>query len=117
MRIDITRNDLLDMFGDMTSDDIISYLENYGLELTKEKETPPVRGIYRRELGTDLIYSDGYGHWTNVSMIEDNDGRPITWACFGPQDWWVMVLNGDNEPMQLGHTIRILMNEDGTQAV
>lgn len=108
MRLDITRDKLMDQFADMSSDEIITYLEGFGLELTRDIPAPPM-GIYRRELGTDLIRTDGYNDWVRF----DKQEALITWACVGNQDWWVRVLDGSNNPILGG--LRILMDREGNR--
>lgn len=111
MRLDITRNDLINKFMGMTTEELVDWLVDSGLELTSPKAT---RGIYRRELGTDLVRADGFGGWNHVNQHGNDDPtREITWACFDSSDWWVMVLDSENNPMTAGP--RILMDAYGYQ--
>lgn len=115
MEIELTRDELRSTIMYMSSDEIIEFFEQHGLELMKELE-PITTGIYRREPGTDMVRFDGYGSWNYVDQYGENnsgDSFPITWACFDEAvgDWWVLVLDKDNNPVFNGQ--RVLMNYDG----
>lgn len=108
MKLDITRDILMDKLADMSADEIITYFEGFGLELTTTFPAP-LSGIYRRELGTDLVYTDGTGYWSRF----DKQNSHITWACVQKNDWWVRVLDNANTPVFNG--LRILMDGEGNR--
>lgn len=111
MDIYLTREELYNILLEMTVNETIEFFEQNGMTLLEKSHA--IRGIYRRELGADLIYADGKGNWTRVSLNSDDETRRITWACFGKEDWWIRVLDENNEVVFNGD--KILMDANGNQ--
>lgn len=118
MHLNFTEQELYTKFMDMGTKEIVQYLMEEGLTLRSSKDFSDLpSGVYRRELGTDLVRFNGtrfnvvniYGH----EVVEDH----IEWACFdyttGDGDWWVHVLSDENEPIHTIDRTRFRMNNDG----
>jgi hypothetical protein len=118
MYLDYTEDELHDKFIHMTTSDVVKYLMEEGLTLKAFKDFSDLpTGIYRRELGTDLVRFNGAGfNIINIFGYDCSEDQ-IEWACFdwdsGDGDWWVHVLSEENEPIHTIDRIRFRMNKDG----
>lgn len=119
MHLDYTEDELHDKFINMSTSDVVKYLMEEGLTLKAFKDFSGLpNGIYRRELGTDLIRFDG-NRFNSVNVFGyDSSEDQIEWACFdwadtNKGDWWVHVLSDENEPIHTIDRIRFRMNKDG----
>lgn len=118
MHLEYTEEELYNKFMDMGTREIVNYLMEEGLTLKAFMDFSGLpTGIYRRELGTDLVRFNGTGfNIVNIfgyQSIEDL----IEWACFdwdtNTGDWWVHILNDENEPIHTIDRTRFRMNKDG----
>lgn len=112
IKLEISREKFGEMIGKMTTDQIIDCLVGYGIEFTELPSTPG--GIYRREDGVDLVRLDRNGEWHWVDQLGDSPNNEIYWT-HGANDnsWWVLVLDGDNNPIVDGP--RILVDSNGNR--
>lgn len=112
MQIDDTRVQLFTTLSALSTNQIIDYLEDLGLECKEEFDPIPV-GLYRREKGHDLAYYNARGDWRSVTCNGATNNTFITWVCLGKQDWWIQVLDANKYPVV--DAFRFLMDRNGNR--
>ncbi len=116
MYIDLTEKQLLEKFYGMSTKEIIGYLMDEGLTLKyNELDFSDVPGgIYRRVEGTDLVYYNRFGSFKFVDFYGRYPEEKVAWSLpLGGGDWWVLVLNDQNEPVING--LRFKVDKDGNR--
>lgn len=109
MRLPFTNDELVGLFQEKTTKEIVQWLTEVGLELV-EPLADPEFGVYRRELGMDLVQFDGC--WHGVDRFDDES---VTWACFDEVngDWWVQVLDINHYPVYDEDAFRVKFDYAG----
>lgn len=118
MYLDFTEDELHDKFVNMHTTDVIKYLMEEGLILKAFRNFSGLPlGIYRREMGTDLVRFNGSGFNAVNILGHGNREDSIEWACFdwSKGDWWVHVLSEENEPIHTIDRTRFKMNRNGNR--
>ena len=111
MKIDMTATDFAyEILACNNATQVKAVMENLGITFKPELR-PLVKGIYRREQGTDLVQYHYDGTWSRVrSRYGENK---IVWTLNGSINYWVLVLDRDMEPVVDG--LRILMDSNGNR--
>lgn len=119
MKLGLTRKQLKELFEQLEADEIVDYVLDLGIEVQPPTIIPFIvpSGVYRRELGEDLIFcSNQQAGASQIFRVDLWGGpeQPIQWNLFTESDQWVLIIDHSNFPVIDGH--RIQFDDEGNLA-